>query len=248
MPKKAKPTRKKKHVLKGNRPKVVKEFYRKVLALQEEERKRISRDLHDETGQIVIALGAVLNVIEKELKAKRIEKALAVINENRGLVQEMASKMKFMAFNLRPPALDILGLSAVLREYFSQCTSSGSVRVEFKENLKDAKLNDNLEIALYRIIQEAIWNALKHAKPESIIVELLFSGDTIKVFIEDDGQGFSVKGYLQQADVAKMGLRGIRERVDILNGTFSVESKPGAGTKLQIVLPLEQQGESINGD
>ena len=123
---------------------VVQEFYRKVLLMQEEEKKRISRDLHDESGQIVIALGALLKAIEKELHNSNIDKALMIIDQQRDLLQEVAAKMKFMAFNLRPPALDILGLSATLREYFSQCTESSLLRIEFKENLKDIKLDETI--------------------------------------------------------------------------------------------------------
>jgi len=210
-----------------------------VLALQEEEKKRISRDLHDETGQIVIAFGALLAVLEAELKAGRIDKALAVIDENKKLMKEMAGKMKFMAFNLRPPALDILGLSAVLREYFAQCTTSSRLRIEFKENLKDAKLSENIEITLYRIIQEAIWNVLKHARAQSVKVRLLISENEIELSVDDDGRGFDVESFLQQPELTKMGLRGIRERVAILNGTVSVTSVLEQGTSMLVRLPLE---------
>jgi two-component system, NarL family, sensor histidine kinase DegS len=217
----------------------VKEFYRKVLLLQEEEKKRISRDLHDETGQIVVALGAQLNVIEKELKNKNIEKALNIIDKNRTLLQEIASKMKFMAFNLRPPALDILGLSAVLREYFAQRTASDQIRIEFKENLKDIKLNENTEITLYRIVQEAITNISKHAKAKAAKVELRYRDQLLSLFVEDDGSGFDVSDHESKFDISKMGLRGIKERVSILNGSFSINSFPGKGTQLIITLPIE---------
>jgi signal transduction histidine kinase len=222
-----------------SRPQAIKEFFLRVLTLQEEEKKRISRDLHDETGQMVIALGSLFNTIERELKVDHTQKALAIIEENRALIQKMAGRMKFMAFSLRPPALDILGLSAVLREYFAQCTASSAIRIEFKENLKDAKLGENLEIALYRIIQEAILNVLKHSGAESVKVELLISQNTIQALIEDNGKGFDLEKFSQQPEMAKMGLRGIGERVNILGGNFSIESASGKGTKLKITLPLE---------
>jgi len=218
---------------------VAREFYRKILALQEEEKKRISRDLHDETGQIVITLGALFNVLEKELKSRRIERALSIVDENRRLFQQIASKMKFMAFSLRPPALDILGLSAVLREYFAQCTASNEIRIELKENLKDVKLEENTEITVYRIVQEAITNIIKHAQAKAAKVELLYSGYNLTLRVEDDGKGFNVQQYEKKSDVTQMGLRGIKERVAILNGEFSIDSSPGKGTKLFIALPLE---------
>ena len=147
--------------------------------------------------------------------------------------------MKFMAFNLRPPALDILGLSAVLREYFAQCTASDQIRIEFKENLKDIKLNENTEITLYRIVQEAITNISKHAQSKAIKVELRYRDQSLGLFVEDDGNGFDVSDYESKFDITKMGLRGIKERVSILNGSFSINSSPGKGTQLIITLPIE---------
>ena len=218
---------------------IIKDFYRKVLMMQEEEKRRISRDLHDETGQIVIALGASLNIIEKELHQGHVEKALTLVNENRRLIDEIASKMKSMALNLRPPALDILGLSAVLREYFAQYTTSNPIKIKFNENLKDAKLNEDVEITLYRIVQEAIYNILKHSMATIVKVDLLFEEKKLKLIIEDDGRGFNVEEYTHLRNGTKMGLRGIKERVDILKGAFSIESMQEEGTKLTITLPSE---------
>ena len=218
---------------------IIKDFYRKVLMLQEDEKRKISRDLHDETGQIVIALGASLNIIERELKQGNAEKALTLINANRELIDEIASKMKSMALNLRPPALDILGLSAVLREYFSQCTTSSPVKIKFNENLKNAKINEDIEITLYRIVQEATYNIIKHSMATTVKVDLIFEEKRLKLIMEDDGKGFNVEEYNRQRDDTKLGLRGIKERVDILKGNFSIESAPDKGTKLTIVLPTE---------
>lgn len=218
---------------------LLKDFYRKMLMIQEEEKRRISRDLHDETGQIVIALGASLNIIEKELKEGHVENAVKLIGESRKRIQEIAGKMKSLAFTLRPPGLDILGLAAVLREYFSECTKSSPVKVEFNENIKDKKLNENIEITLYRIVQEAIYNVLKHSMAKKVKVGLIVNSGILQLTIEDDGKGFDIESYKAQNDIAKMGLRGIKERVDILNGNFYIESAPGEGTKLKIDLPIE---------
>jgi signal transduction histidine kinase len=216
----------------------IKEFYRKILLLQEEERRRISRDLHDETGQMVIALGASLNVLERAVSDGFKDRALNVITDNRKLIQEIATKMKSMALNLRPPTLDILGLSAVLREYFSQCTKSNPVKITFNENIKDIKLDENVEITLYRIIQEAMFNVFKHSKAGAVKVDLFMTKDKLQLSIEDNGVGFNVKD-LNTMGFAKMGLRGIQERVAILKGAFNIESYEGKGTKLIIILEKE---------
>lgn len=223
-----------------NQQKAITEFYRKMLMIQEDEKRRISRDLHDETGQMVIALGASINVIKKELKEGNIEKASALLDENRKMIQEIAGRMKTMAFNLRPPGLDVLGLSAVLREYFSQCTKSHPIKIEFNENLKDVKLDENTEITLYRIVQEAIYNIMKHSMASLVRVGLISSKGDLQLIVEDNGRGFDLEEYEKKSSVTKMGLRGIKERVDILNGEFSIESVPGRGTRLKVVLPLEE--------
>ena len=217
-----------------------KEFYKKLFMMQEEEKRRLSRDLHDETGQVVIALGALLNVIEKEISERRFEKAMGLISEGRRLIQEIADRMKAMAINLRHPALDILGLSAVLREFFSQCTKATPMKIEFKENIKDIKLDKDAEITLYRIIQEAIHNIQKHSMAASVKVNLIHTGNKLQLFIEDSGKGFDLEEYTREYDISKMGLRGIKERVDILNGVFFIDSTPDKGTKLTITLPLER--------
>lgn len=216
----------------------IKTIYGKILAAEEDEKRRISRDLHDETGQIIIALGASLNVIEKELKEGNIEHVLVLIGEKRKLVQQIAGSMKSMARNLRPPALDILGLSAVLREYFSQFTNSEPIRIEFTENLKDVKMEEHVEITLYRIVQETIFNILKHSNAIAVKVNLLLDKQNLTMRIEDNGKGFNIEEYHTNFDPTKMGLRGIKERVDALKGSLNIESSPGKGTKVIVCLPL----------
>ena len=154
------------------------------------------------------------------------------------MIQEIAEKMKSMVLNLRPPALGLLGLSAVLREYFSKCTKSTPLKIEFNENLKDAKIGEDIEISLYRIVQEAIANILKYAEATKVKVELFFAEKKLRLIIEDNGKGFDFEGYTKQRDLTKIGLVGIKERVSIFNGDFSVESGPGRGTKISITLPL----------
>jgi len=227
----------------NKRQKSLKEFYKKIFMLQEDEKKRISRDLHDESGQIVIALGAALNVLEKELKDGSAEKALQIIDESRMMIQEIASRMKSMALNLRPPALDILGLPAVLREYFSQCTKSVPVKIEFNENIKEAKLNENLEITLYRIVQEIVFNSLKHSGATQIKVNLMLSEKKIQLYIEDNGKGFDIVKHQKEYSSYKTGLRTIKERVDILSGTFFIESGPVQGTRVNITLPIGEEAD-----
>lgn len=222
--------------------KMLRDFYREVLLRQEEEKKRISQDLHDESGQLAVALATSLNLIEKELKEGRLAAAQTVIEKNREMIKEIAGRMKSIALRLRPPALDVLGLASVLREYFAQCTHVNPIKINFIENTKDVKLDENIEITLYRIVQEAITNVLKHSDASLVEVELILESRRLKLQIRDNGKGFDAEEYQRHFDIDKMGLRGIKERVDILNGILEIQSSPAKGTKLNIILPLGEEG------
>jgi len=211
-----------------------------MLYIQEEERKRISRDLHDETGQMVIGLGAKLNMIEKHLKEGNINKAMDSLEENRNDIKEITNKMKMMALNLRPPAFDILGLAAVFREYFSFCTKSSSVKIVFNENIRETRLSEHIEITIYRIIQEAMNNVLKYANASEVKVNLTLNQNTLNLHVEDNGVGFDLEKYKEGPRESKLGLRGIEERVNIFNGSLLIDTMPGKGTKVSVTIPLEQ--------
>jgi two-component system sensor histidine kinase DegS len=131
-----------------------------------------------------------------------------------------------------------LGLSAALREYLSQCTKSNNIRIEFKENIKDIKVDERIEITLYRIVQEAICNTIKHAKASLVRIVLLLDKDKLKLTVEDNGRGFDVNRYRQDKSADKLGLRGIKERVDAVRGYFAISSSRKR-TKLTIILPQQ---------
>ncbi|MFH1847841.1 MAG: sensor histidine kinase [Candidatus Omnitrophota bacterium] len=215
------------------------QFYRSILMMQEAEKKRISRDLHDEVGQVVVGLDAAFNLVERELRGGNIKRALELISESRKLVKEIAAKMKSMAFILRPPALDVLGLSAAMREYFGQCSKANPIKIEFNENMKEAPLPENVNITLYRIVQEAMFNILKHSQATKVKVDLLLEKDVLRLFIQDNGIGFDIEEHIRNFDAAKMGLRGIKDRVDLLGGSFTIESTPGKNTRVNIELPIK---------
>jgi len=215
------------------------QFYRKILMAHEEEKKRISRDLHDESGQVVIGLSATFNVIEKELQSGNIKKALQLIDDSRELIKTLSNQMKSLALILRPPALDVLGLSAVLREYFWQCNKINEIKIEFNENLKDKKIEPGLEITVYRVIQEALNNILKHSGASLVKVDLIIKECKLRLVIEDNGQGFDFSNFKKNANVEKLGLRGINERVASFDGELFIDSILKKGTTLKIDLPVK---------
>ena len=217
------------------------EFSKKILTIQEEERHRISRDLHDEIGQFSVSLGSALNVIEKEITKRNLDTALRVIKDAKTLLADTAKKIRTLFIDLRPAELGMLGLPSVLRELFSHYTKSYPLNIKFRENIGSIHIKDEVAITLYRVIQEAFNNIVKHAKAKNVKIDLLLKAGEISFTIEDDGLGFNAEEFFREANVDKLGLRGMRERVDLLNGKFFLQSKLKSGTKINVTFPIIEE-------
>lgn len=217
------------------------EFSKKILAIQEEERHRISRDLHDEIGQFSVSLGSALNIIEKEISKRNFDSALSIIKDAKTILANTAERFRTLFIDLRPAELGMLGLPSVLRELFSHYTKSHPLNIKFRENLAGVSIKDDMAITLYRVIQEAFNNIVKHAKAKNVKIDLLLKGGEIILTIEDNGIGFDTGVFFKDANIDKLGLRGMRERVDLLNGKFLLESKPKNGTKINVTFPIIEE-------
>ncbi|MDO8602742.1 MAG: sensor histidine kinase [Candidatus Omnitrophota bacterium] len=217
------------------------EFSKKILAIQEEERHRISRDLHDEIGQFSVSLGSALNIIEKEISKRNFDSALSIIKDAKTILANTAERFRTLFIDLRPAELGMLGLPSVLRELFSHYTKSHPLNIKFRENLAGVSIKDDMAITLYRVIQEAFNNIVKHAKAKNVKIDLLLKGGEIILTIEDNGIGFDTGAFFKDANIDKLGLRGMRERVDLLNGKFLLESKPKNGTKINVTFPIIEE-------
>ena len=214
------------------------EFSKKILTIQEEERHRISRDLHDEIGQFSVSLGSALNIIEKEIEKRNFDTTLRLIKDAKKILADTTNKIRTLFIDLRPAELDMLGLPSVLRELFSHYTKSHPLNIKFRENIGNIHIKDEVAITLYRVIQEAFNNIVKHAKAKNVKISLLLKEGEINFTIEDDGMGFDADAFFKEANVGKFGLRGMRERTDLLNGKFSLQSKLKNGTKITVVFPI----------
>jgi two-component system sensor histidine kinase DegS len=217
------------------------EFSKKILTIQEEERHRISRDLHDEIGQLSVSLGSALNIIEKEIAKHDLDTALRVIKDAKIILANTAEKIRTLFIDLRPAELGMLGLPSVLRELFSHYTKSYPLNIKFKENIGNIHIKDEVAITLYRVIQEAFNNIVKHAKARNVKIDLLIKAGEINLTIEDDGLGFDAEAFFKEANVDKLGLRGMRERVDLLNGRFSLQSRAKSGTRINVIFPIIEE-------
>lgn len=219
----------------------IREFSKKILAIQEEERHRISRDLHDEIGQFSVSLGSALNIIEKEIEKDNIDAALRVIRDAKSILANTAKKIRALFMDLRPAELGLLGLPSVLRELFSNYTKSYPLNIKFRENIGNVHIKDEVAITLYRVIQEAFNNIVKHAQAKNVNIDLLLKKGEIIFTIKDDGIGFDAEAFFREINMDKLGLRGMRERVDLLNGNFSLQSEIKNGTKIIISFPIIEE-------
>jgi two-component system, NarL family, sensor histidine kinase DegS len=217
------------------------EFSKKILAIQEEERHRISRDLHDEIGQFSVSLGSALNIIEKEITRRNFDTALRLIKDAKTILADTTEKIRTLFIDLRPAELGMLGLPSVLRELFSHYTKSYPLNIKFKENIGSIRIKEDMAITLYRVIQEAFNNIVKHAKAKNVKIDLLFRKEEISFTIEDDGIGFDAEAFFKEGSMEKFGLRGMRERVDLLNGKFLLHSKLKSGTKINVIFPVIEE-------
>jgi PAS domain S-box-containing protein len=209
-----------------------------VVSAQEEERKRISQELHDELGQALTAIGLDLAAIKKELPPELAPKIREKLAEASALADQLDEQVSEMALDLRPYMLDDLGLVSTLRWYVNRYARRLTIEVEMEAIDFEERVTPEVETALYRVVQEALTNVARHSQANRVSIRLERKESTVAASIEDDGQGFDVEKITgPQAPERGAGLVGIRERVDSLGGTLSIQSRPGQGTELTIEIP-----------
>jgi signal transduction histidine kinase len=204
---------------------------RRVVEGQELERLRLARELHDETGQALTSILLGLRAVED---ASGPEAVAGAIGELRELVVATLQDVRRLAVQLRPKALDDFGLVAALERLAQTFGEASGVHVDLEARLGEERLAPELETTLYRIVQEALTNVVKHAGATNVSILLMRRNGTASLVIEDDGQGFLV----DEAPPEGLGLVGMRERVALHDGRVAVESTPGVGTTLAVEIPL----------
>jgi PAS domain S-box-containing protein len=215
----------------------VKALFKRLVTVQEEERRRIARDLHDQLGQPLTALRLNLDALEsRDVDSASFADRAARI---RGLAEELDQSIDFLTWDLRPSALDTLGLAAALAHLVNSWSERFNVRAEFASSWPEQfRLAAEAEANLYRLTQEALHNIMKHAAARHVSVLLEHRGDRAVLIIEDDGRGFVVSDVLAHAEGKCLGLVSMRERATLAGGELHIETAPGQGTSIFVYVPL----------
>ena len=210
---------------------VARDALRRVVAGQEVERRRLARELHDETGQALTSILLSLRSVEESGSGGDLRKSVSDVRE---LVVATLQDVRRLAVQLRPQALDDFGLVPALERLVQTFSEATAISVELEAQLGDDRLPAEVETTLYRIIQEALTNVVKHAEAKSLSVLLVRREDSVTVVIEDDGLGFDPTSTREDG----LGLLGMRERVELHDGHLRIESSAGSGTTLVVEMPL----------
>jgi PAS domain S-box-containing protein len=209
-----------------------------LVSAQEDERRRISLELHDEAGQALIALKLNLAMLQAELPGD-LNDVKSQIGEAISLTEQTMEDLRALAHNLRPPAIDAVGLSQTLFDYCQRVARQTGIQVTFQDSLLP-DLPSHIQISIYRVIQEALTNIVKHSGASWVQVRLNNDLENILVCVTDNGRGFSNQ-HSNHPDISKgLGLIGIQERMEALGGSFEIVSHGGAGTQLVASIPIQE--------
>jgi signal transduction histidine kinase len=218
------------------------QFVEQAMAAQEEERRSIARELHDQVGQALTSLLLGLGALEAEGGSSgEVTIGLQRLEDLRAIVVDTLDGVRDLALGLRPCALDDLGLVPAVRRALQTFESRHSLTVDFHtKGLQGIRLDPGIETGLFRIAQEALTNAARHAHAQRISLLLESRAGVVTMIVEDDGNGFEVDWLMLHGPLDRrwLGLYGLRERAEQLQGKLTIESAPGAGTTVYVEVPL----------
>ena len=215
------------------------ELLRQIITAQEDERRRVARELHDVTSQALATLAVRVEALAAmpESSVKGMETQLEGI---KALLDTTSKDVHGLIYDLRPSLLDDLGLPAALRSCAHNSLDAAGVEVYLEVVGQERRLSPEVETALFRIVQEAITNIASHARAESAYISLEFKEKSVSVQVEDDGIGFDFSGGFSSASVGHgAGLLGMRERAELLGGTLTINTEPGGGTRVSVEIPVD---------
>ena len=217
--------------------KIKQDFGIKIITAQEEERKRLSREIHDGPAQMMANVLLRTDLIERIYREKGVEPALIELTDLKRTVRNALSEVRRIIYDLRPMALDDLGIIPTLKKYIlTTMEYNPKVNIEFWSSESEFVLPSDYEVAIFRLVQECINNALKHAAPSEVFVKLEWKDKHVNVVVRDNGKGFNEN----EVKPGSFGLIGLKERVDLLSGTMELRSKVGQGTVVAFKIPFPE--------
>lgn len=211
-----------------------------IIKAQEEERRRVARDIHDGPAQsfanIVMRAEFCLKLMDVNPDQVRDE-----LQDLMWLVRGSLEDVRKIIFDLRPMSLDDLGLLAAVKRYTEQYMEDYQIHVELNVMGREKRVDNSLEIALFRIIQESLTNARKHSGAPEVVITIEYHNDRINLMVRDNGRGFDLAKVRQEKQGVSFGLTGMGERVHLLKGKFDIRSAPGKGTQVLASIPIEEE-------
>ncbi|HEX9655374.1 MAG TPA: PAS domain S-box protein [Bacteroidota bacterium] len=217
----------------------LREFVASIQRAQEEERQRISRDLHDDICQRLSAMRFHLDVLEDDVSHQN-KRGIKRLRNIRKQIDSLIGEVRRISTNLRPEAIDHLGLGSALRSLSDETSLANGFAVALKVKANACSdLDPQTEIALYRIVQEALSNTSRHGNASHVHISVDRTGTHTRLLIRDDGKGFDPDSLPSKVGPVRLGILGMQERARILNGTFSIISMPDRGTTVRVELPLK---------
>lgn len=214
-----------------------KTFAQILLAARETEKREISKALHDEIGSASVILSALMGLVRQDIEQKHAKQALSDLDRLHAQLQECMARLRGIIVSLRPPNLGTNGaLRGSIEELIQQVCRFGQIDYQFDcvKNLREQGISDHIKILLYRIVQEALNNIVKHACAKQVVVYLARRKDELLLTVQDDGIGF-VKN--KPRSVQHIGLRSMHDSVHLLGGRLTIHTAPGKGTRIRVVCP-----------
>jgi Signal transduction histidine kinase len=219
----------------------------RIIMAQEEERKRISREIHDGVAQSMANLVMRTEFAERMLAKREYAYVQDEVRNIKNMVRSGLEEVRRIIFNLRPMALDDLGLVPTLRKFVQDFEDRTKISTRFEAIGKEQRMQPALEIAVYRFVQEAFTNVLKHAQATRIDMNLVVHNGMMKIRISDNGIGFDTSKIQEKmATEGHFGIIGMRERVEMLDGEFQIDSIPGEGTRITLNIPIVERKENLD--
>ncbi|MGG4035882.1 sensor histidine kinase [Paenibacillus cisolokensis] len=216
----------------------------KIILAQEEERKRIAREIHDGPAQSLANLVLRTEIAERMLNKQELQMVKHELVDLKGQVRSGLEEIRKIIFNLRPMALDDLGLVPTLRKYVQDFEEKTRIHSTFETIGKEIRLPSAMEAGIYRLVQEAFTNVMKHAHASHVSLKLQYQAQMVKISIQDNGAGFNTKFVeARSKNSSHFGLIGMRERVELLEGRMDIESNIGSGTLITIHIPINADNE-----